>query len=406
LAITDILKVFYAPHKVFKDIVKKPSYIAPLIVLVIFLVAQVGASYIVATRSFIEQTKPTADQMDVWTENSTLWVAGPGVAISENHVDFINASAYYNVTSIEFKVSNSSSIQMALQNLDGSVNCGADGFKNISFKLKIVEPNARPANVTLFLYSLSDSNFFTHDLTSEFSNNTINEWNNVTIPVGSGAWTSSGTPSWNNITSLRIDFVWDSASNIDLRVDGLFFRGIYEDPLVVYGSTYMLSTALNAVTPFLFQWLVLTALMYLLIKGLKGTVVWKPLMVAVGTALTILIVQALILVVSYSTLPNIYYPVEVLAGVPGEFNVAYQVILDQIATVTSITAIVQIVILAWNIILGALIVRAVTSAAPPAPPTTDESTPIAPQAFAWTKCFAVSGASVLLTLIILYFLGV
>src|SRR3972149_7329587 len=105
LGVSDILKVFYAPHKVFKDIVQKPSYIAPLIVLVIFVVAQIGASYIVASRSFIEQTMPTVDQRDVWTENATRWMAGPGVAISENYVDFINASVYYNITSIEFKIS-------------------------------------------------------------------------------------------------------------------------------------------------------------------------------------------------------------------------------------------------------------------------------------------------------------
>src|SRR3989339_306218 len=303
LGVSDILKVFYAPHKVFKDVVQKPSYIAPLIVLVIFVVAQVGSAYIVASRSLIEQTMPKVEQRDAWTENATLWVAGPGVAISENNFDFINVSAYYNKTSIEFKISNSSGVQMALTTLDGSVNCGTGGFKNLSFRVKIVEPNDRPSTVALYLYSLSDSNFFLYDLTSEFSNSTVNVWNNVTIPVGSGDWTSSGTPNWENITSLRIDFAWDSESNIDLRVDGLFFRGIYADPLVVYGSTYLLSSALNAITPFLFQWLVLTAIMYLLIKGLKGNVVWKPLMVAVGVALTILIVQALILIVAYSTLP-------------------------------------------------------------------------------------------------------
>ena len=403
LGVSDILKVFYAPHKVFKDVVQKPSYIAPLIVLVIFVVAQVSSAYIVASRSLIEQTMPKVEQRDAWTENATLWVAGPGVAISENNFDFINASAYYNNTSIEFKISNSSGVQMALTTLDGSVNCGTGGFKNLSFRVKIVEPNDKPSNVALYLYSLSDSNFFLYDLTSEFSNSTVNVWNNVTIPVGSGDWTSSGTPNWENITSLRIDFAWDSESNIDLRVDGLFFRGIYADPLVVYGSTYLLSSALNAITPFLFQWLVLTAIMYLLIKGLKGNVVWKPLMVAVGVALTILIVQALILIVAYSTLPNIYYPIEVLAGVPGEFTVAYQVILNAVAGVSLVGGIVQIVILVWNILLGIFIVRAVTSVAPP---TTDENAPIAPQPLAWTKCLLVSGASVLITLVILFFLGV
>ena len=404
MALTNILKVFYAPHKLFKEIVQKPTYLAPLIVLIVFVVVQFGASYVVATHSFLEQTMPTADQKDVWTENPTLWMAGSGVAISANHNDYINASDYYNNTSIEFKVSNSSGLQMALTTLDGSVNCGADGFKNMSFRVKSVEPSDRPYNVALYLYSLNDTNFFLYDLTSKFSNSSASVWNNITIPVGSGDWTSSGTPKWENITSLRIDFAWNNSSNIDVRIDGLFFRGMYETPLVVFGSTYLLTSLVSSLTSFLFQWLVMTALMYLIIKGLKGKVLWKPLMVAVGVTLATLIVQAVILVVAYSTLPNIHYPLELLAGVPVEYNVAYQALLNSIATVTLIAGIVQVAVLAWNSGLGTFITRAVTGIAPPSP--VDESAPSAPQPFAWSKCFFVSIASVLLTLVILYFLGV
>ena len=403
MALSEILKVFYAPHKVFKEIVQKPSYIAPLIVLVLFVVVQFGSSYVVASRSFIEQTKPTVDQMDVWTENATLWMAGPNVTITENHFDFINASSYYNNTSIEFAASNSSSIQLALTTLDGSVNCGIDGFKNMSFRIKIVEPSSKPANVTLYLYSLSDTNYFTTDLTSDFSNETANTWINMTIPVGSGSWTSTGSPNWENITSLKLDLTWSTGSNIDLRIDGLFFRGIYENPMIVYGSTYLLSSALGSVTHFLFQWLVLTGIMFLLIKGLKGNVVWKPLLVCVGVTSIIFVVQSLILAVSYSTLPNLYYPLEVLAGVQGEFDVAYQVIVNLVSTVTFIAGVVQIVILAWNVGLGTFITREVTNVAHP---TLDEGAPIVAQPLSLTKCLLVSITSVIVTLVVLYFIGV
>ena len=174
-------------------------------------------------------------------------------------------------------------------------------------------------------------------------------------------------------------------SSIDLRIDGLFFRGVFKDPLETYGVSYFATTALNAVTPFLFQWLLLTGLIYVIIKGLKGNVTWKPLMVAVGFALVTMVVQALILIVTYTTLPNIYYPLEVLAGVPGEFDVAYQVILNAIATVTLIGSIVQIAVYVWTIALGAIITRAIT-------------------AFGWLKSLLVSGASFLLTLLILGFI--
>jgi hypothetical protein len=274
---------------------------------------------------------------------------------------------------------------MELNNLDGSVNCGANGFKNVSLRVKIVTPDVKPENMSLYLYSLSASNFY-YDLTNAFSNSTVNVWNNITLPVGSGDWLSSNTAaSWENITSLKMDFAWSSNSSIDLRIDGLFFRGVFKDPLEIYGVSYFATSALNGVTPFLFQWLLLTGLMYVIIKGLKGNVTWKPLMVAVGFALVTMVVQALILIVTYTTLPNLYYPLEVLAGVPGEFDVAYQVILNAIATVTLIGGIVQVAVYVWTIALGAIITRAITT-------------------FGWLKSLLVSGASFLLTLLILGFI--
>ena len=384
MPVTDILKVFYAPHKVFKDIIQNPRYLGPFILLIIFVVAQVGSSYVVASRSYIEQTMPAGDQGDVWTQNADLWQVNSSVTVSNNTADYVNGT-YYGSISIEFAASNASSVWMELNNLDGSVDCGVDGFKNVSLRVKIVTPDVKPENVSLYLYSLSASNFY-YDLTNAFSNSTVNVWSNITLPVGSGDWLSSNTAaSWENITSLKMDFTWPSNSSIDLRIDGLFFRGVFKDPLEIYGVSYFATTALNAVTPFLFQWLLLTGLMYVIIKGLKGNVTWKPLMVAVGFALVTMVVQALILIVTYTTLPNLYYPLEVLAGVPGEFDVAYQVILNAIATVTLIGSIVQIAVYVWTIALGAIITRAIT-------------------AFGWLKSLLLSGASFLLTLLILGFI--
>jgi hypothetical protein len=249
-----------------------------------------------------------------------------------------------------------------------------------------VTPDVKPENVSLYLYSLSASNFY-YDLTNAFSNSTVNVWSNIiTSPFDSGDWSnSSADAKWENITGLKMEFTWLSNSSIDLRLDGLFFRGNFKDPLEIYGVSYLATSALNAVTPFLFQWLLLTGLMYVIIKGLKGNVTWKPLMVAVGFALVTMVVQALILIVTYATLPNLYYPLEFLAGVPGEFDAARQVILNAIATVTLIGSIVQIAVYVWTITLGAIITRAITE-------------------FGWLKSLLVSGAGFLLTLLILGFI--
>ena len=392
--VDDILKVLYAPHKAFKKIVQEPKYLGPIILLVIFVVAQLASSYVVASRSFVEQTVPLAGEGDVWTQNAALWQTSSGVTASNNTVDFMNSS-YYGDVSIDFSGSNVSDVWMETD-FNGSVNCGVDGFKNVSLRLKMVTPDVEPVRVTLYLYSLGDSSF-SFDLTSVVSGIDVDVWNNVTVPVGSGSgWaSSSGVAAWENITGVKMEFTWSTSQNVNLRVDGLFFRGIFTSPLELYGASYIASSALNAITPFLFQWLLLTGLMYVIIKGLKGNVVWKPLMIAVGFALVTMVIQTVFVGIVYTSLPDIYYPLEVLAGVVGEFQAAYQIVLDSIATVTQITGYIQIGIYVWLAGLGALITREIT-----AQPV--EGAPVAQQ-FGWMKCILTSAASFLLTLIILGF---
>ena len=361
MVVDDILKVLYAPHKAFKKIVQEPKYLGPIVLLVIFVVAQLGSSYVVASRSFVEETMPVAGEGDLWTQNAALWQTSAGVTASNNTVDLIN-STYYGDVSIDFSASNVSDVWMELNDFNRSVNCGVDGFKNVSLRVKIVTPDTIPESVTLYLHSLGGSSF-SYDLTSAFSNSMVNVWNNLTVLVGAGSgWAiSSGAASWENITGIKMEFSWGSSQNINLRVDGLFFRGIFSSPLDIYGASYVASSALNAITPFLFQWLLLTGLMYVIIKGLKGNVVWKPLMIAVGFALVTMVIQTVFVGLVYTSLPDIYYPLEVLAGVVGEFQAAYQIILDSIATVTQITGYIQIAIYVWLVGLGAFITREITA---------------------------------------------
>ena len=407
----ELLEVLYAPQRAFKKIVQNPKFLGPLLILVIFVVVQVGSAYVVASKSYLEQTIPAGDQGDAWTDNAALWQASSGVTVMDNHVDYINSSVlYYNTTSIEFTADNASNVQMFLNDLGGSVNCGADGFKNLSLRVKIVSPDAIPRNVTLYLYSLSPAINFAYDLTGAFSNSSANVWNNITVPVGSGNWRSSGSAAtWDNITGLKMDFAWSSSSKIDLRVDGLFFRGIYKGSLDVYGSSVLISSALNSVTPFLFEWLLLTALIYLLIKGLKGNVVWKPVMVAVGFALVAMVVQSLIMLAAYTTLSNVNYPLEILANVPGESTVAYQTVQIVIGQVLLVGSTVQVAVWVWIFALGTFTTRAITSVAPASPlgSTQAEGEGVTgfPQ-FGWLKCMLVSVASLAITITILGFLGI
>jgi hypothetical protein len=404
---------------VFKDIIQKAGYIGPFILLIIFVVAQIGSSYVIGTRTYIEQTMPTGALGDVWTDNATLWEANPGVTISDNYVNYINATPaivgvpdYYGNSSVEFRINDNDTVQMSLANFGSQVNCGSDGFKKLDLRVDIVASATGPQNVSLYLYSLSTSNFFFYDLTGDFSNSVVNVWTNISVPVGSGDWSSIGNANWENITGVELDFTWSGNSNIDLLIDGMFFRGIFKNQLDLYGALpYIANSALNGFAPFLFEWLLLTGLMYLLIKGLKGSVVWKPLMVAVGYALVTIVIQAIIVAVIYATLPNLNYPLEILNYVSGEFQGAYDTLLNEIAAVNTVGYIVQAIVYIWTAALGTFITRAITSdkqiaaqAAMGKPITaiagaTEGSSEV--QGFSWMKCILVSGASLFLTIIIL-----
>jgi len=415
----DILRVLYAPHKVFKAIIQKPGYLGPFLLLIIFVVAQVGSSYVIGTKTYLEQTMPTGALGDVWTDNATLWQANPGVTISNNYVNYINGTPaitgvpdFYGNSSVEFTINDNDTVQMSLDNFGSQVNCGADGFTKLDFRVDIVTPDAKPQSVSLYLYSLSTSNYFYYDLTSDFSNSVVNVWTNISVPVGSGDWSSTGNPSWENITGIKLDFTWSSNSNIDLLLDGLFFRGLFKSQLELYGTLpYLANSALNGFAPFLFEWLLLTGLMYLLIKGLKGNVIWKPLMVAVGYSLITIVIQAIIVAVIYTTLPNLNYPLEILNYVSGEFQGAYDMLLNEIATVNNVGYIIQAIVYIWTVALGTFITRAITSdkqiAAQVAmgKPITDTAgtteSSVEVQGFSWMKCLLVSGASLFLTIIIL-----
>jgi hypothetical protein len=399
------LKVIYAPHKAFKEIIKNPKYLGPLLILIVFVAAETSFFYVRASKIYSEETKPNGLLADEWTENATLWRANTGVDISNNYVDFINGTPpdpsyydYYGNSSVEFSVNNSPNVQMALSDLGGSVDCGPNGFKNLSLRIKIVSPEVKPENLTLYLYSVSDSNYFSYDLTGALSSSAVDVWNNITVPVGSGAWSSSNSAAkWENITSLRLAFDWSTNSSIKIRIDGLFFKGIFKSAIDIYGSQgTLINFALNAVTPFLFQWLLMTALIYIMIKGLKGNVTWKPVMVAVGFALVTLVAQALIMLAAYSTLSAVNVPLDYFAGVPGEFDIANQAIVNALEQVNLVSGAVVIAVYGWTFALGAFITREITAPA-------GEGVAMTPQ-FGWLKCLLVSAASFLLTLLILGFL--
>jgi hypothetical protein len=362
LIIDDILKVVYAPHKVFKDIVSNPKYLGALIVLLLFIGLEVGYEYSQFSKTYTEQTTPSIDQLSTFSnatfigiDNVTsVWRSSSNVALSNNFNDFYNYTVYvagfglpttdskayfglFGNSSLEMSANNTSSLTAALDMVSalGSINqtlvaqkatplssltvdCSPSAFQNLSITLKQVQPQVVPQSAAITLYSNGDANYYRYDLTSLLSNTSnIGQWTNITLTLGPNVsgWTSSGAPEWGNITALKLDFTYPTSSNINIEVGALFFHGQYLTP-VQYNATGVALQFLQMFSlQFLIAWFILTALIYLFCRILKGTVVWKALFVAIGFAMFIMVIRGLVNLAATFTMPNIYYPYDLSLGI-------------------------------------------------------------------------------------------
>jgi len=422
LIFNDIAEVLYVPQKAFKKIVENPKYLGALIILLLFIGVEVGYEYAQFSRTYTENTSPTVDQLSMYS-NATLWRSAPTVNLTNNYNDFLNYSVYvaalgfpptssqgyfslYGNSSLEINATNTNTVTAALGNVF-NVNCNSTGFQNVSMTIKPVQPNVAPKSAFLTLYSINDTNFYTYDLTSSLSSaSAVGVWNNLTIPVGPSAsgWISTGTPTWNNVTSLKLDFNYPTNSNITIRVSALFFRGQYQTPLQ-YNSTALLLQFLQLFSlQFILGWFLLTGLIYIFFKGLKTNVAWKPVFVALAFALVVMVIRGLVNLIAALTLPQVYYPFDVSLGVRFDYygavyypqeavhylTIASQSAFSNIDALTSgfrfVTSAIFVVSYVWLGYLGTIIVGAVK-----------------PE-FSMTKRIVISAVSVGVTLLLLLIL--
>jgi hypothetical protein len=390
LILEDIARVIYAPVTAFKKIIENPKYLGAIIILLLFIGLQMGYAYSQFSKTYTENTSPAIGQLSSYinataalsTEpNSTLWRTGTGITISNNFADYYNYSVYvpailsnyslFGNSSLEIDANNTSSVSAALSNAF-NVTCGTASFENFSITIKQVEPQVVPKGAAITLYSVTDSNYYTYDLTSLLSNTSdINQWNNLTIPIGPSAqgWTVGGAPSWGNITALKLDLNYPSSSNVIIRIGALFFHGQYQTFIETYGPTALISFLEAFSLQFVFSWLLLTGLIYLFFKGLKANITWKLLFVAVAFALSVMVIRSVVNIFAAFTLPSVYYPFDVSLGVtsnpygaiyvPAQAAVTYaaqsQAVLNNIAAMTSgFDFVVEAMFLVSYVWLGAL----------------------------------------------------
>jgi hypothetical protein len=331
LILDDIAEVVYSPARAFKKIIENPKYLGAILVLILFIGLSIGYEYVQFSKIYTENTSPTVDSLPTYL-NATLWSGSSNVSLTNNFADPFNYSIYVAALDSGYSIFGNSSLEMNAKDTNNmtaslsnvfNVDCSApSGFQNLSVTIKPVAPAVSPKSATLTLYSLNDTNFYTYDLTSSLSSTaTIGVWNSLTIPVGPNAdgWKSSGSPSWGKITALQLSLTYPASSSITVRVGALLFRGQYQTP-VKSDSTGLLLQFLQAFGfQFVLAWLLLTGLIYVFFKGLKATITWKPLFVALGFALFVMVIRAAINLVAAATLPTLYYPYDLSLGVRFNF---------------------------------------------------------------------------------------
>lgn len=322
----EIARVIYAPHKAFKEIIKNPRYLGPLLIMVLFVIANIGLGYVRLSKSYIDQTVPDSSEKDKWTENSAFWISS--ASITNNTVDYISGTDdisgvdYYGNNSIEFQAV-SNSIWMQLNISSTPVNCsGVEGYQNLTFRIKMVSVE-KPSNVSLYLFSTSPEDNFYYNLTEQLKE--LNIWNNITVSVGPGShgWKNNTiNANWGNITGLGLNLTWPRELNIVLLVDGLFFHGFYKSSIEIK-SLYLVTYPISAFMQFIIQWVLLGGVLFLVPKVFKLSTVWKTLLIVAGFALVVLFVQTIVFTVASLVWSDFFIPLEFLGGVSGEWEKAY-----------------------------------------------------------------------------------
>ncbi len=401
MVIKDILGVIYAPHKTFKRIVENPKYLGVAIIIILFVALQTTYYYNYYSRINYEQTMPPATDLSAFTTtNATQWVTTQGTTVTQNTADFINQTFYGN-NSLQFAITNSNSLSATLEQFGYTADCGQNGFMNLSMSIKQVVPNVAPQKAVVTLYTVNGtSSYFTLDITSMLTANS-GEWNNLTIPVGTSEWESTNSADWSQITGLKLDLTYASASDTTILMQGVFFHGQYLTQIDALGTgTFLGFAAYSVVIQALFQWIILSAVAYIIFKGLKAVnIVWRPIFIAIGYVLIVLVITSIIALLGSFTLPTVYYPYDfppyaslvypdyVIAGASTASQAVYQSNVAATTTYTTISTAITVIMYLWQVVLVTFAAKALTG-------------------FSYVKCIATAVGSVILTVLILSLLSI
>ncbi len=295
-------RVLFSPTKTFEEIVKQPNIKGPILILLITLPILLSGQLVSGEKFFLEVPVP---ENDLWTEpsatSSFLWTSNDNVTYDgENSI-----SGNYSVSA---SLISSSSIWMHLTKI-GSLNCSEKEYDHLFFRIKwINEANITPT-ATLRLFSFhNDSTGFEFDLSNAVANST-NSWANVSVILDTDGWTAipGSFASWENVTGVGFQLVWNDPANISLKIDDFFF-GKYV-PLSSFEtySIQLLYSLVRGGVNYLLEWIILSGIVLLALRSFsewKGT--WKNLLSIVGYIYSASIVYSCLLTLLFLFLPPIF----------------------------------------------------------------------------------------------------
>ena len=131
------------------------------------------------------------------------------------------------------------------------------------------------------------------------------DFTNVTLNIGpNNGWDSNNSADWENITGLEFELVWSNSANLEMTVDGLFFRSFASS--VESGTFYIefISVAIQAGM----TWVIWAGLIIIVAKIFNEDLgKWNTFFAIVGYVFMVTVVTNIITAVLASTLPDLTY---------------------------------------------------------------------------------------------------
>jgi hypothetical protein len=300
----ELLEVIYSPVKAFRKIIEKPDFKGVLIVLLLVISATIALQFVYNSKQAYEVRFPENDD---WTEaiaGEFVWSSSGSVILDVNDFQVGNRS-------ISSSFQDTTSIWLNVKDFDSIEYSETKAYNELFFWLKWVnKDDLAVSSGTVKLFSVNDDSYFEKDIVGFLCSS--GDWRNITLEIGpSKGWSSVNSPNWQNITGVEISLDWFGSADVNLKVDGLYFRNFVIPVESVGFADSLLYISLSVAFSVGVNW-VLWAGILLIVSNLFGENVgqWNVFFVIMGHAFIVTAVYTVISALLFTSLPILNMPVE------------------------------------------------------------------------------------------------